>query len=206
LESFGWPWRDERPEPFWEEESETLEDLSLHILDVAENGLRAGARHIWIRIREDRKANLLEVEIEDDGRGMDPDMAKQVLDPFVTTRTTRRVGLGLPLLDDAARMAGGSVELTSEAGKGTRVRATFQHDHIDRKPLGDMGATLVALILGSPQVEVVYEHGMDGELFQLDTEELRRELSPVPLDRPEVLQWIRERVGEGLQQIGIVQT
>jgi hypothetical protein len=181
-----------------------LEDLSLHILDVAENGLSAGARHIWVRIHEDLEANAMVVEVEDDGRGMEPEMVGKVLDPFVTTRTTRRVGLGLPLLQDAARLAGGEVDVASDPGRGTRVRATFQHDHIDRKPLGDMGSTVVALILGSPVVEIVYEHRRDGRQFRLDTAELRGALAPVPLDRPEVLGWIRDQVREGLREIGAI--
>ena len=181
-----------------------MEDLSLHILDVAENGLRAGAQHIWVRIHEDIEANAMVVEVEDDGKGMEPEMVGKVLDPFVTTRTTRRVGLGLPLLQDAARLAGGEVEVASFPGKGTRVRATFQHDHIDRKPLGDMGSTVVGLILGSPDVEIIYEHRRDGRQFRLDTTELRGELAPVPLELPEVLGWIRDQVREGLREIGAI--
>lgn len=179
-----------------------MEDLSLHILDVAENGLKAGARHIWIQIKEDLGADMLELEVQDDGSGMDAEMARRALDPFVTTRTTRRVGLGLALLQEAARMAGGDVELESLPGRGTRVRARFQHSHIDRKPLGDMGATLVGILLGGPQVDVVYRHTREEKSFFLDTRELRRELDPVPLTQPEVLEWIRGKVQEGLREIG----
>jgi hypothetical protein len=181
-----------------------LEDLSLHILDVAENGLRAGARHIWIRIREDLSADLMEIEVEDDGQGMEPEMASRALDPFVTSRTTRRVGLGLPLLEDAARMAEGRVEISSAVGEGTWVRATFRHGHIDRKPLGDMGSTLVSLVLGAPEIDVIYEHRRNGREFRLHTGELREELAPVPLNRPEVLEWVREHVQEGLREIGAI--
>jgi hypothetical protein len=183
-----------------------VEDLSLHILDVAENGLKAGARHIWIRIKEDLGADMLELEVEDDGTGMDAEMAARALDPFVTTRTTRRVGLGLPLLREAAMMAGGDLELDSQPGRGTRVRATFQHSHIDRKPLGDMGATLVGILLGGPQVDVVYEHTRGGKSFCLDTRELRREMDPVPLTQPEVLEWVRGKVREGLREIGALES
>lgn len=182
-----------------------MEDISLHILDVAENGLRAGARHIWIRIREDLREDLMEIEVEDDGRGMEPALVERVLDPFVTTRTTRRVGLGLPLLEEAARMAEGRMEVSSIPGKGTRVRASFRHGHIDRKPLGDMGMTIASLVSGDPEVEIVYEHRRDGQGFHLDTKEIREELEPVPLNRPEVLNWIRQHVQEGLQAIGAVE-
>jgi hypothetical protein len=183
-----------------------LEDLSLHVLDVAENGLRAGASRIWIRIREDLVNDFMEVIIEDNGRGMSPEMVDQVLDPFVTTRTERRVGLGLPLLANAARMAGGEVQISSLPGRGTRVRATFQHSHIDRQPLGDMGSTLVSLLLANPDVELVYEHSRNDEEFRLDTEDLREELHPVPLDRPEVIGWIRDHVRQGLREIGAMET
>lgn len=182
-----------------------MEDLSLHILDVAENGLKAGAKKILIRILEDLEADRLELEVEDDGSGMYPEMAAKALDPFMTTRTTRRVGLGLPFLREAARMAGGDVELDSQPGRGTRVRATFQHSHIDRKPLGDMGATLVGILLGGPRVEVIYEHTREGRSFRFDSRELRQELHPVELTQPEVLSWIRERVREGLLEIGALE-
>jgi hypothetical protein len=181
-----------------------LEDLSLHILDVAENALRAGASCIRILIREDLLRDLMEVEIEDNGAGMPPEMVQRVLDPFVTTRTTRRVGLGLSLLAEAARAAGGDVEVSSGVGQGTRVKASFRHGHIDRKPLGDMGTTLVSLLLANPQIKLVYQHLRDEGEFRLDTEELRSELDPVPLDSPEVANWIRAYVKQGLEQLGAV--
>lgn len=182
-----------------------MEDLSLHILDVGENGLRAGASRIWIRIREDLAEDLMEVEIEDNGAGMTPELASKVLDPFVTTRTTRRVGLGLSLLAEAARMADGNMDVSSQPGHGTRVRATFRHGHIDRKPLGDMGSTVVSLLLANPQMGLVYEHRRDGREFRLDADDIRVELDPVPLDRPEVIKWIREYVRQGLRGIGAVE-
>jgi hypothetical protein len=182
-----------------------LEDLSLHILDVAENALRAEATRIRIAIEEDLKEDLMVLEIEDNGKGMAPDMARRVMDPFVTTRTERRVGLGLPLLGDAARMADGDIEIASQPGRGTQLRATFRHGHIDRKPLGDMSSTLVSLLLADAGVDLIYEHTKDGKAFQLNTDALRQELDPVPLDRPEVIDWIREHVRQGLLDIGAVE-
>jgi hypothetical protein len=172
---------------------------------LAENSISAGARRVQISIREDLREDLFEIDLKDDGRGMDPDMASKALNPFVTTRTTRRVGLGLSLLADAARAAGGDLELESEVGVGTHVRAYFQHKHIDRKPLGDMGSTMMSLILADPEIEYVYEHRRNGESFCLDTREIRQELDPVPLSQPEVLQWIRENVQEGLREIGALE-
>ncbi len=146
----------------------------MHVLDVVENSVMAGASKIRISINEDTEKDLLSIEIEDNGSGMDEETVKKVLDPFYTTRTTRRVGLGLPLLAQAARETGGDIEVNSEVGKGTEIRASFQHSHIDRKPLGDMEETLVTLIAGHPEIHFVYEH-RDGETrFRLDTDEMRK--------------------------------
>ncbi len=150
----------------------------MHILDVVENSVMAGASAIGISINEDIEKDLLSIEIEDNGSGMDEATVKKVLDPFYTTRTTRRVGLGLPLLAQAARETGGDIEISSEPGKGTRIRASFQHSHIDRKPLGDMEETLVTLIAGHPEIHFTYEH-RDGETsFRLDTDEMRKTSNP----------------------------
>ncbi len=146
----------------------------MHVLDVVENSVMAGASEIRIGINEDTEKDLLSIEIEDNGSGMDQETVKKVLDPFYTTRTTRRVGLGLPLLAQAARETGGGIEVSSEVGRGTRIRASFQYSHIDRKPLGDMEETLVTLIAGHPEIHFVYEH-RDGETsFRLDTDEMRK--------------------------------
>src|SRR5512142_3272074 len=119
-----------------------MEDLSLHILDIAENAINAGATAITIDIEENSAEDTLTIEITDNGCGMDADTLKHALDPFYTTRTTRRVGLGLPMLQEAATAANGFVDLRSVPGFGTAVRATFQSSHIDRKPLGDIAETI----------------------------------------------------------------
>ncbi len=168
-----------------------MEDLSLHILDIVENGTAAGATRIEIRIVEDSAADLLELSIRDNGRGMDSRMVASVRDPFVTTRTTRRVGLGIPLLDQAAREAGGRLEIRSEPGRGTAVVATFRASHIDRKPLGDLAGTMTALILGHPEVDFAFEHVVDGQSTSFDTREIREQLDGVPVTDPAVLNLIR---------------
>lgn len=146
-----------------------MDDISLHILDIVENSITAEARTVAIRIAEDTRANLLVVEIEDDGRGMDEATVGQALDPFFTTRTTRRVGLGLPMFAQSAREAGGGLEISSKAGRGTRTKATFRTDHPDCRPLGDIGSTLQTLIAGHPEVGFVYEHVSGEEVMRLDT-------------------------------------
>lgn len=169
-----------------------MQDLSLHLLDVVENGIRAGATLIEMHLVEDRDRNLLSILVRDNGGGMDPESVKKAGDPFFTTRRTRRVGLGLPLLKQAAEQAGGSLSVVSEPGRGTEVRAVFQADHIDRKPLGDMGSTLVTLIAGNPRVDFVFHSDAEGQSVSLDTREIRAELGEtVPLGDPTVLRLIR---------------
>ena len=150
-----------------------MEDLSLHILDIVENSIRAKASRIEIKVVEDIRKDLLTIEIKDDGQGIDEETIKKVRDPFFTTRTTRKVGLGLPLLSQAARESGGDVEIESKVGRGTRVKATFGYSHIDRKPLGNIETTLTTLIAGNPAVDFIYEHKKDEIEYRLDTKEIR---------------------------------
>jgi len=150
-----------------------MEDISLHILDIVENSIAASAKSVKITIDEDIENDLLAVEISDDGQGMDEDTLRRVLDPFFTTKTVRRVGLGLPMLAQAARESGGDIEIESKVGGGTRVRATFQHSHTDRKPLGDIPETLSTLILANPEIEFLYEHKKGNQYYRLDTKELK---------------------------------
>jgi len=170
-----------------------MQDLSLHILDVAENATQAGATLIEIDISEDTDKDLLEISIQDNGKGMDAEMLRHVTDPFVTTRTTRRVGMGLPLLQQAARETGGDLRITSEQGKGTRVVATFHKSHIDRRPLGDMGATLTTLIMGNPYRDFVYTSSLREEAVEVDTRSIRKELDgAMGINDPAVIRLIRD--------------
>jgi anti-sigma regulatory factor (Ser/Thr protein kinase) len=173
-----------------------VEDLSLHILDIAENSVNAGAKNIGIFILEDKSRDRLTMEITDDGKGMNSDIAGKVIDPFYTSRTTRRVGLGLPFLSEAAKAANGSVEVTSAKGKGTTVRATFQLSHIDRKPLGDIAATIVMLVASNPNANFRYRHEHDGQAFNFNTEEIRTKYPGLDLNTPEALSFIRDYITE----------
>jgi len=148
-----------------------MEDLSLHILDIAENSITASAKRIEIRIDEDQAKDLLTIEIKDDGKGMDEQTLKKVLDPFFTTRTTRRVGLGLPLLAQAARESDGKIELDSRPGGGTTIRAYFRYSHLDRKPMGDIDETLRTLVVGHPEIDFLYEHKKNNSIYRFDTRE-----------------------------------
>lgn len=149
-----------------------MEDLSLHILDVVENSIAAGAHTVGISITEDTLNDLLTVEIVDDGAGIDEKTLKRVLDPFYTTRKTRKIGLGLPLLAQAAEETGGKVTVESEPGERTKVTATFGHSHIDRKPLGNIIETLKVLIAGNPGIDFVFDYIKDDEKYHFDTKGL----------------------------------
>lgn len=178
-----------------------MKELSLHILDLAQNSVEAGARKLTIVIDEDLAADRLTITITDDGAGMDAETVRRVVDPFVTTRTTRRFGLGLPLLDAATQRCAGRLVIQSAPGQGTKVAAEFQHSHIDRAPLGDLGATLATIIAANPELELDYRHRIDGRSFQLSTRELRARVGEIPLSHPEIILWIREYVAQELQQL-----
>lgn len=183
--------------------SHDMKDLSLHILDVAENGVRAGAHLITITIRENSDSDTLTLCIKDDGKGMEPELFARALDPFFTTKTarTRKVGLGLSLLQQAAEAAEGGLDLKSVQGKGTEVTASMRRSHIDRKPLGDIADTMVVLIQGNSDVDFVYRHEKDGLEYRLDTREIRESLEETPLSHPEVLALVHCNIFEGLREI-----
>jgi signal transduction histidine kinase len=140
-----------------------LEDLSLHILDIVENSIRAAAKTIIIELIEDTKNDVLILEIDDDGHGMTGEQLEKAFNPFYSTKKVRRIGLGIPLLKQAARESNGDIDIHSEPGRGTHLEATFQHSHIDRKPIGDMLATLQTLIISHPSITFTYIHTVDGE-------------------------------------------
>jgi signal transduction histidine kinase len=151
-----------------------MEDLSLHILDIAENSLRSGAKFIEILVVEDEKQDLLSVEIRDNGKGMAPEQCERAGDPFFTSKPGRKVGLGLALLAQAAKEAGGDFIVTSMPDVGTTVKAYFSLSHPDRKPLGDMAATLQVLVAGNPEVDFIYKHRNGSESTLFDTRNVRK--------------------------------
>lgn len=181
-----------------------MKELSLNILDIAENSVKARAALTQILLSE--TANTLTLTIADDGCGMDAETVRRVTDPFYTTRTTRSVGLGLPLLKLEAEMTGGDVTVNSRYkadfpdDHGTVVTAVFHTDHIDCPPLGDVIATVTTLIQGHPDADFLFRHErIDCPTVELDTRELRRVLEDVPLDSYEVLQWIEGFLKEAYQ-------
>jgi hypothetical protein len=179
-----------------------MQDLSLHILDIVENAIASEASHVVIRITEDPGQNQMIVEIEDDGKGIPHHLLEKVIDPFFTTRTTRKVGLGLSLLQQAAQACEGDLQVQSLEGQGTLVKANFRYNHIDRKPLGDMASTMVTLIVGNPGMDFQYKHRKGDKTFVFDTVELKRELDDVPIDHPRVVKFVREEIHKGLEELG----
>lgn len=169
-----------------------------------ENAVEAGATRVEVRIDEDLRADRMVIEVADNGRGMSREMAQRVLDPFFTTRTTRHVGLGLPLFAAAARRCDGDLTIESEPGKGTRVRATFRHSHLDRAPLGDMPSALMAILLSGRPVDLAYVHRVGEAEFAFDSAEVRRELGEVPLTHPAVRQWLWKTLREGEESLRAV--
>jgi K+-sensing histidine kinase KdpD len=149
-----------------------MEDLSLHVLDIVENSLRAGAKRVDIILTEDTVEDVLTLEITDDGKGMTPEACARAADPFFTTKPGRRTGLGLALLAQAATVAGGGLHVSSSPDGGTTVTATLRWGHPDRKPVGDMGATLQALVAANPGVDFIYEHTSGAEVTRFDTREI----------------------------------
>lgn len=173
-----------------------MRELSLNVLDVAENSVKAGAALITITQEEDTAAHTLRIAILDDGCGMDEETVKRVINPFYTTRTTRKVGLGVPFFKMEAENTGGTFTIRSAPLKGTEVTAFFHTDHIDCLPVGDMPSTVTALVQCNPGIDFLYTLTVDGRGFTMDTREFRETLEGVPLNNPEVVQFIREYLEE----------
>jgi hypothetical protein len=171
-----------------------MKELSLHILDVAMNSVKAGASLVGITLTQD--GGKLTVEITDNGCGMSAETVRKLSDPFFTTRTTRKVGMGIPLYQLAAQQTGGSVTICSvqapAENHGTTVTAVFMTDNIDCAPLGDMVSTVITILQGNPEVDLLYTHRIGEQLIMLDTRQIRELLGGIPLDSFEVLDWIRE--------------
>lgn len=172
-----------------------MEDLSLHILDIAQNSLEAGASSIEIEISENLREDLLTITVRDNGRGMDAATLEKATSPFFTTRTTRRVGMGLPLLAAATNAAAGTLAIDAKPGMGTTIRATFQHRHLDRAPLGDIETTLMVLLAGQPDKDICFRHSVDDRVFEMDSRDFRA--AEIDLTSPAGLAILREAIRNG---------
>lgn len=181
-----------------------MREISLHLLDIAENSIAAGAKTVELRVHEDLAGDRLWAMVRDDGRGMDAETAAQVVDPFVTSRTTRKVGLGIPLLKAAAEACSGGLEIDSAPGKGTAITVVFQYSHIDRMPLGDIAGTMLTLLVANPAIHWLFRFSVtfpdDNGCYQFDFDDqpFKEALGDVSLSEPQVLAYLRNYLEEGV--------
>ena len=178
-----------------------MDQLSLHILDIAQNSIRAEATIIQIDITEDEKNDRYSIEVTDNGCGMDETTLNQVSDPFFTTRTTRKIGLGISLFKQNAEQTGGSLTIESTPGCGCKLKAVFGLKHLDRQPLGDMAGTMTLLIGANPKIQFIYNHETQLGTFEFDTNEVKEELGKVPINNPDILKALKELIEENLDLI-----
>lgn len=178
-----------------------MRELSLNVLDIAQNSISANATLIEIELNESTEENELLIGIYDNGKGMTKEQLEAVRDPFFTTRTTRKVGMGIPLFRMAAEMTGGHLDIESQVGIGTRVQAFFRTDHLDFVPVGDMASTMVMLITMNEHIDFLYTRSLDKKSFTLDTRHLREILGGVPFSEPSVSQWLKEYIKDNTNQL-----
>lgn len=178
-----------------------MRDLSLHLMDIIQNSVSAGASEITIRISAESCPGELLMSVADNGAGMDEELAGRVTDPFATTRTTRKVGLGIPLLEASAGRASGRLTVSSVKDRGTLLEAVFKIAHIDRLPLGSLGETMMSVISANPEIDFQLDLESRRGNFRFDTREVRGQLGEVPINTYEVLAWIMEYITEGVRNI-----
>ncbi len=180
-----------------------MKDLSLHILDIVQNSIRAKATLVEITIVEDLSLDIFSITIRDNGSGMSSEVLKHVTDPFYTSRTTRKVGLGLSLLKQNAERCNGSFSIDSELRVGTVVAATFQHGHIDRPEIGDIAGVVVILVTSNPEMDFIYCHKYNQSTYTFNTHEVKEALNGVPINDLSVSRFLKEMIQENLEAIKI---
>lgn len=178
-----------------------MRELSLNVLDIAQNSIAAAATQIQMEVVERTDAHTLTIGIYDNGCGMTDEQVKSVLDPFYTTRTTRKVGMGVPLFKMAAEQTGGTLTVSSKVGIGTNIKAVFHTDSVDFTPLGDMASTVTTLVSMNTEIQFLYRQKVDKKEFVFDTAEIREILGDVPLSEPAVMQWMREFIEENTKAL-----
>lgn len=177
-----------------------MREISLHIMDIIENSINAKATLISLEVIEDIKNDLLKIIIKDNGIGIKKENIEKVKDPFVTSRTTRKIGLGIPLFEAACLRCDGSLNIYSNEGEGTEVQATMKYSHIDRAPLGRLEDTIISILL-HPNIDIVYKHKVDDKIFCFDSREIKNVVGE-DLTIPDILQWIKQYIKEGIHEIG----
>ncbi len=178
-----------------------MKELSLHVYDLLENSIAANATNIELIIRDSVKDNIYHFTIKDNGKGMSPEFLAKVTDPWTTTRKTRKVGIGLPLIKMNSETAGGGMKIESELGKGTILQFWFQHDHLDRPPMGDLAGTIVMLCSQYENIRFIYRHITDNDEFIFDTEEVKEALDGMSMHDINIMKYLKEMIQENLQEI-----
>jgi anti-sigma regulatory factor (Ser/Thr protein kinase) len=178
-----------------------VKELSLHILDIVQNSIKAGASLIELYIVENSAENIFSIKVKDNGCGMNEETVKNVVNPFFTTRTTRKVGLGLPLLQEAALRCNGTFDIQSEKGVGTSVFCTFDRDSIDRAPLGDISSTIMTIVNSLENCELIYIHVLDDKDYEFSTMKVKEILEEINLKSYDILLWIKEYIEESSKKL-----
>ena len=178
-----------------------MRELSLNILDIAQNSISAGASLTEIIVNENTKENTLLIGIYDNGCGMTEEQVKSVIDPFFTTRTTRKVGMGIPLFKMSCEQTGGKFTIESEKGVGTKINALYKTDSVDFTPLGDIAATIVTIVSMNSDKEFLYKRVLDDKEFIFSTVEIKKILDGVPLSEPSVMSWIEQYINEQTNEL-----
>ena len=178
-----------------------VREIALHLLDIVENSVTAGASKVRIAIDEDLREDQLRIVVDDNGHGMDDTLLDHVTDPFVTSRTTRKVGLGIPLFKAAAEACNGYLHIESAVCVGTKLKVNFQRSHIDRMPLGDLAGTLLTLLVGFPTVRWIFEYRKGDAEFLFDSGPIIEELGDVPITEPSILAFVRRLLQEGVDRV-----
>ena len=178
-----------------------MRELADNILDIAQNSISAGANLVEIDITVSHERDIITFVFKDDGCGMSEEMVKTVAEPFTTTRKTRKVGLGLPLLKQTALMTGGSFDIASQIGKGTTVDVSFGLTNIDRPPMGDVAGAFFTLVFMNPQIDFLFVYDYDGMNFTFDTRVIKETVAPIPLNHPEISAWIKDCLSQEITQL-----
>lgn len=181
-----------------------MNDLSLHIIDIIQNSLSAGSKRIGLAIKEDSANDRLTISIEDNGKGMSREVAAKLEDPFYTTRTTRKVGMGIPLFKQSAMQSGGNLSVESEPGKGTTVTAWFELGNIDRPPLGDVANSFVLMVSANPQIHFTLSYVVNENEYNFDSVEVAEVLGDIELSDVRVIRMLEEMIKENIRELRVL--
>jgi len=180
-----------------------MTELSLHILDIIQNSIVAKADLISIAICEDLATDQLTIEIADNGKGIDAEILKNVADPFYTSRTTRKVGMGLSLFRQAAEQCEGTLTIESKLHSGTKVKVMMKNSHIDKQPMGDIAGVVSLMVASNPAIDFEYRHQTNRGVYEFNSREIKQELDEIPISDPKIVKFMREMIQENLNEINI---